>query len=330
MITQFTEHFEGVVFVTFSPDSALIASAGSDNTVRVWNPRTGEQLQLFSFRPTIKNYQDEYRFTIESSLMMTFCPDVQTLLSVNDYHAIASLDINSGQITRKSYGHASRRKVMALNNKSNLVASHLPIVNSQNLSESFNLLRKKAPLEMANFLIEQGGFGIWNLEEERSIAQFSGTGTPGAVDISSSGQFLVCSSVLNNQIYRWNINTKKLEHVFPNCPNSRAIKISPSEDIVAVGCGQKVKLWNLNTGEQVSTLSEHSHYIVSLDFAPNGRILASGGADEIIKLWDIETGKVLEHFSSPQLNMIAISPNGRLLASAGMDETVRIWEMPSS
>jgi len=330
MITQFTEHFDGVVFITFSPDSALIASASYDDTVRVWNPRTEEQLQLFSFRPTIKNYQDEYRFTIESSLMMSFCPDGQTLLSVNDYHAIASLDINSGQITRKSYGHASRTKVMALNSKNNLVASHLPIVNNQNPSESINLLRNKDPLEMANFLIEQGGFEIWNLEEERSITQFSGTGTPSAVDISSSGQFLVCGNVLNNQIYKWNINTKKLEHVFPNCPDNRAIKISPNEDIVAVACGQKVKLWNLNTGEPVSALAGHSHYIVSLAFAPNGKILASGGADEMIKLWDIETGKVLEHLSSPQLTMIAISPDGRLLASAGMDETVRIWEMPSS
>ena len=54
-----------------------------------------------------------------------------------------------------------------------------------------------------------------------------------------------------------------------------------------IGDDNKIILWDLNTSKKMATFTGHKRTIWSLDFSAESSILASGSADETVKLWDV-------------------------------------------
>lgn len=75
----------------------------------------------------------------------------------------------------------------------------------------------------------------------------------------------------------------------------------------------------------------HSSRINCVAFDPGGRWLASGGADNSIRIWDLTSGLELRALTGHQnwIKSVAVSPNGELLASGSNDRTVKIWNIAS-
>ena len=94
----------------------------------------------------------------------------------------------------------------------------------------------------------------------------------------------------------------------------------------------------------------HTRSINAVAFSPDNRWLASGGKDNVIKIWDLATGNILRtlYGHTSNVNALAVSPDGKLLASGSgdindqrdlrtliqggvvggaQDNTVRIWSV---
>jgi WD40 repeat protein/tRNA A-37 threonylcarbamoyl transferase component Bud32 len=86
-------------------------------------------------------------------------------------------------------------------------------------------------------------------------------------------------------------------------------------------------LWRKYNGEQ-SRLRGHMGPVTAVAFSPDDKLLASGSADQTIKLWDAASGKELFTLKghAGRVTGVAFSPNSKRLASAGADRTVRLWE----
>jgi WD40 repeat protein len=79
------------------------------------------------------------------------------------------------------------------------------------------------------------------------------------------------------------------------------------------------------------TLQGHTGPVWALAYSPDGRLLASGGADRTLRLWDMQERRELVALNGHQ-NMVvglAFAPNGETLASVARDKHIRLWDVPT-
>ena len=101
--------------------------------------------------------------------------------------------------------------------------------------------------------------------------------------------------------------------------------ISASEDL-------KIKVWDLNTGKCLRTLTgHHGHqdWVTSLFIIPNNKFI-SGSWDTTVKLWDLATYKCLKTYKneSEVWSLCLISDNQ--IACGCVDGTINIWNLDNS
>jgi DNA-binding beta-propeller fold protein YncE len=94
-----------------------------------------------------------------------------------------------------------------------------------------------------------------------------------------------------------------------------------------------IQLWDYREDVILDRYIGHSGIVWSLDFSPDGRLLASASADNSIILWDTETGQPvgqrLTNHGGP-VRRVAFSNDGEMLVSGGFDNLVFLWDVESS
>ena len=77
---------------------------------------------------------------------------------------------------------------------------------------------------------------------------------------------------------------------------------------------------------EYNRLTGHKDWVSSINFSPNGQLIASASKDKTIILWR-KNGKYIKTLPEHEAGVYSVkfSPNGQMLASASEDKTIRIW-----
>ena len=111
--------------------------------------------------------------------------------------------------------------------------------------------------------------------------------------------------------------------------NITDIVLLPNQQrVLSVSRDRTMKLWRVMTGELVRTFKTPSP-IFSVAVSPDGKLAATGGGDNHVCIWDLETGalKVEATANGKITNGVQFSANGNelVMASGTQDNPVQVW-----
>ncbi len=105
------------------------------------------------------------------------------------------------------------------------------------------------------------------------------------------------------------------------------LTFSPTEDIIAAGGNNTIRLWNINTGRQMFSYKAHTHYIETLTFSKDGKKMVSGSRDGTIRVGSAKsllTTKLYRE-QSGWITTIALNSDGTRFVSGSTDGTLLEW-----
>ena len=288
-----TGHTREVWHIDFSPDGKLLASASSDQTIRVWDTATGRaQTLAFPSGEASKDLDRRQRY-------VAFSPNGKSLVSTGYDGTVWLWDIAGGA-----------GRLLTRHKKPATVALFSPD-GKQVLTCS-----------------EDGTMQLWDLASEQRRELIGHTGTLYDATFSADGS-QIASAGEDGTIRLWDAQGRSIQTLSGHQGAVTYVSFSADGQLLASGgTDGTVRLWNLVSGEK-KILRGHTGPVSVVQFSPVGRALLSASWDNTARLWELKPASRILFQGTPPMRHAVFSSKGHLLAFGGDDAAVRLWDASS-
>lgn len=94
-----------------------------------------------------------------------------------------------------------------------------------------------------------------------------------------------------------------------NIQPATCFDISRDSQLVAVGSGRTIQIWQINVPKLTQTFEEHTGIVACVSFSPNCEFFASGAEDKTVIVWNLIFGLVVTKFKVNNFLMHIIFSN---------------------
>jgi len=204
----------------------------------------------------------------------------------------------------------------------------------------YNIFFNKSGEKLAA-LTKSGDLYVWDMFEnyKKTVYEYGKTEHK-ILAISPDWKYIACSkrkrALIDSSFYLIGFGTNDIVTNF-SIPQRSVIEIQFSHNSNYIACvsGDRIKrneidIWNTKNQKLVHTLIGHSNVVRSLVFSKDDRYLASVGEDNIINLWNVETGKLITSFTEnnyKELTSVVFSFDEKYLISGSQDKTIKYWNI---
>ena len=169
-----------------------------------------------------------------------------------------------------------------------------------------------------------GSIRLRELPSGRPLKQLEGAPRQGELVFHPEGRQLAVSSATGLRVY--DLETARKVADLPQPARANSFAWHPDGKTLAVACDDsRIYLWDLALGKQTHVLEGTRNNGIGIAFNHAGDLLASGGWEGVLRLWDPRTGTQL--FSMPSWGYAGFSLDDRLFASDIRDSKLGLWEV---
>jgi|GEM_PF-454848 len=163
---------------------------------------------------------------------------------------------------------------------------------------------------------------IWSVAKKMETLQGKKP-SPASREVAQEGPSLPSSATLSGT---WK-NREPVSYEVPS--RILSLAVSAADGTFALGCTDGViRLFMAGLMPYIELEGQGSS-VQSLAFSPQADILASGGANGVVRLWDVREKRIRHEFQGhfDEVTSLSFSPHGETLATGSSDRTVRLWDV---